>query len=43
MAEKFDYDMVVIGGGPGGQKAAIQAAKLRKRVARSHVMQCLAV
>ncbi|MCB0343800.1 MAG: Si-specific NAD(P)(+) transhydrogenase [Bdellovibrionales bacterium] len=33
MAEKFDYDMVVIGGGPGGQKAAIQAAKLRKRVA----------
>lgn len=25
--------MLVIGGGPGGQKAAIQAAKLRKRVA----------
>lgn len=27
------YDMVVIGSGPGGQKAAIQAAKLRKKVA----------
>ncbi len=28
-----DYDLVVIGSGPAGQKAAIQAAKLRKRVA----------
>jgi len=27
------YDLVVIGSGPGGQKAAIQAAKLGKRVA----------
>lgn len=27
------YDMIVIGSGPAGQKAAIQAAKLRKRVA----------
>ncbi|MCB0345444.1 MAG: Si-specific NAD(P)(+) transhydrogenase [Bdellovibrionales bacterium] len=27
------YDMIVIGSGPSGQKAAIQAAKLRKRVA----------
>lgn len=27
------YDLVVIGSGPAGQKAAIQAAKLRKRVA----------
>ena len=27
------YDMLVIGSGPAGQKAAIQAAKLRKRVA----------
>lgn len=26
------YDLVVIGSGPGGQRAAIQAAKLRKRV-----------
>jgi NAD(P) transhydrogenase len=29
----FDYELVVIGSGPAGQKAAIQAAKLRKRVA----------
>jgi NAD(P) transhydrogenase len=29
----FDYDMVVIGSGPAGQKAAIQAAKLGKRAA----------
>lgn len=28
----YDYDMVVIGSGPGGQKAAIQASKLGKRV-----------
>src|SRR5919206_4644889 len=27
------YDMVVIGSGPAGQRAAIQAAKLNKRVA----------
>jgi NAD(P) transhydrogenase len=29
----FDYDMLVIGSGPAGQRAAIQAAKLGKRVA----------
>lgn len=28
-----DYDMIVIGSGPAGQRAAIQAAKLDKRVA----------
>ncbi|MCG3196135.1 MAG: Si-specific NAD(P)(+) transhydrogenase [Candidatus Omnitrophica bacterium] len=28
-----DYDMIVIGAGPAGQKAAVQAAKLNKRVA----------
>ncbi len=27
------YDMIVLGSGPSGQKAAVQAAKLRKRVA----------
>jgi NAD(P) transhydrogenase len=32
MAE-YDYDLLVIGSGPGGQRAAIQAAKLNKRVA----------
>jgi NAD(P) transhydrogenase len=30
---KFDYDLLVIGSGPGGQKAAIQAAKLGRTVA----------
>ena len=29
----YDYDLLVIGSGPGGQKAAIGAAKLGKRVA----------
>jgi NAD(P) transhydrogenase len=29
----FDYDLLVIGSGPAGQKAAIQAAKLGRRVA----------
>src|SRR6202020_3093017 len=28
-----DFDLIVIGSGPAGQKAAICAAKLRKRVA----------
>lgn len=28
----FDYDLLVIGSGPSGQRAAIQAAKLGKRV-----------
>ncbi|MBI2689930.1 MAG: Si-specific NAD(P)(+) transhydrogenase [Acidobacteria bacterium] len=30
---QYDYDLIVIGSGPGGQRAAIQAAKLGKRVA----------
>jgi len=29
----FDYDVLVIGSGPSGQRAAIQSAKLHKRVA----------
>jgi NAD(P) transhydrogenase len=29
----FDYDLLVIGSGPAGQKASIQAAKLGRRVA----------
>jgi NAD(P) transhydrogenase len=29
----YDYDLLVIGSGPAGHKAAIQAAKLNKRVA----------
>lgn len=30
---KYEYDLLVIGSGPAGQRAAIQAAKLDKRVA----------
>ncbi|MBY6679781.1 Si-specific NAD(P)(+) transhydrogenase [Rhodococcus sp. BP-316] len=33
MSDQLEYDLVVIGSGPGGQKAAIAAAKLGKRVA----------
>jgi NAD(P) transhydrogenase len=33
MDDGFDYELLVIGSGPAGQKAAIQAAKLRRRVA----------
>lgn len=29
----YDFDLLVLGSGPAGQKAAIQAAKLRKQVA----------
>ena len=29
----FEYDLAVIGSGPAGQRAAIQAAKLGKRAA----------
>lgn len=32
-SDSFDYDLIVIGCGPAGQRAAIQAAKIRKRVA----------
>jgi NAD(P) transhydrogenase len=32
-AGQSDYDLIVIGCGPAGQRAAIQAAKIRKRVA----------
>jgi NAD(P) transhydrogenase len=31
--DEYDYDLLVIGSGPAGQRAAIQAAKLDKRVA----------
>src|SRR5262245_40101 len=30
---QYDYDLIVIGSGPGGHKAAIQGSKLGKRVA----------
>jgi NAD(P) transhydrogenase len=31
--DQYDYDLLVIGSGPAGQRAAIQAAKLDRRVA----------
>ena len=33
MNDDFEFDLIVIGSGPAGQSAAIQAAKLRRRVA----------
>ena len=33
VASLYDYDLIVIGSGPSGQRAAIQAAKLGKQVA----------
>ena len=33
MSAHYDYDLLVIGSGPAGHRAAIQAAKLDKRVA----------
>src|ERR1700739_4821903 len=33
MGSMIEYDLVVIGSGPGGQKAAVAAAKLGKSVA----------
>src|ERR687891_2245427 len=32
-SEMYDYDLLVIGSGPGGQKAAIAGAKLGRRTA----------
>lgn len=33
MPDEFEYDLMVIGSGPAGQRAAIQAAKMGKKVA----------
>ena len=33
MTDSYDYDLVCIGSGPAGQRGAVQAAKLGKRVA----------
>jgi len=40
-AGAYDYDLFVIGSGPAGQRAAIQAAKLGKRVAVAERMQAV--
>ena len=33
MPRRHEYDLICIGSGPAGQRAAIQAAKLGKKVA----------
>jgi NAD(P) transhydrogenase len=33
MSEAYEFDLLVIGSGPSGQRAAVQAAKLGRRVA----------
>src|SRR5215813_997545 len=41
LAPDYDYDLVSIGSGPAGQRAAVQAAKLGKRAAvieRGHLV-----
>jgi NAD(P) transhydrogenase len=37
----YDYDLVCIGSGPAGQRAAVQAAKLGKRVAVVEKRRCV--
>jgi NAD(P) transhydrogenase len=37
----YDFDLVAIGSGPGGQRAAVQAAKLGKRVAVVEKRRCV--
>ena len=40
-ATAYDYDLVCIGSGPAGQRAAVQSAKLGKRVAVVEKQPCL--
>ena len=41
MSETFDFDLVAIGSGPAGQRAAVQAAKLGKRAAVIEKNRCV--
>jgi NAD(P) transhydrogenase len=41
VAVTYDFDLVAIGSGPAGQRAAVQAAKLGKRVAVIEKRRCL--
>ncbi len=41
MSETFDFDLVAIGSGPAGQRAAVQAAKLGKRAALIEKNRCV--
>ena len=40
MSNQFEFDLLCIGSGPAGQRAAVQAAKLRKRVCVIERRQC---
>jgi len=41
MKPSFDYDLICIGSGPAGQRGAVQAAKLGKRVAVVEKQRCV--
>jgi NAD(P) transhydrogenase len=41
VSDSFDFDLVAIGSGPAGQRAAVQAAKLGKRVAVIEKNRCV--
>jgi NAD(P) transhydrogenase len=41
MTESYEFDLVAIGSGPAGQRAAVQAAKLGKRVAVIEKNHCV--
>jgi NAD(P) transhydrogenase len=41
VSASYDYDLIAIGSGPAGQRAAVQAAKLGKRVAMIEKQRCL--
>jgi NAD(P) transhydrogenase len=41
VSETYDYDLVCIGSGPAGQRAAVQAAKLGHRVAVIEKQRCV--
>src|SRR5262245_9241008 len=41
MTDTYDFDLVAVGSGPAGQRAAVQAAKLGKRVAVIEKNRCV--
>jgi len=41
MGPAYDYDLICIGSGPAGQRAAVQAAKIGKRVAVIEKQRCI--
>jgi NAD(P) transhydrogenase len=41
MSRRHEYDLICIGSGPAGQRAAIQAAKLRKKAVVIEKQQCV--